>query len=133
MNSVSTAFRCRSLITIRWSRHSARKVLNNALGDRVRARNSDRSPDASNVELGQTSVHVASVDGVAIVDEVTGMPSPGCGLQHLPTDPRRRWARCDVEMDQLPTSMPNEEEDVEGLETDRLNHEEVGRRSPAAG
>jgi hypothetical protein len=30
-------------------------------------------------------------------------------------------------MDQLPASVVNEEEDVQGLETDRMNHDEVGR------
>jgi len=61
------------------------------------------------------------------MDEVAGMPTPGRGLQQLSPDPRSRRARRDVEMDHLPASVVNEEEDIQGLETDRLNHEEVGR------
>jgi hypothetical protein len=99
----------------------------NPLGDRVRARRSDRGSDARDTDLGQTSIDVVSVDGIAIVEEVTGLPTPGRRLHQLPPNPRRRRARCDVEVDQLPASVPDEEEDLEGLETDRLNHEEVGR------
>src|ERR1700730_13701123 len=100
------------------------KGSHDSLGDRVRPRRSDWGPDAGDPELGKTSIDVASVDGIAIVDEVTGMPTPGRRLQQLSPDPRSRRARRDVEMDQLPASVVNEEEDVQGLETDRLNHEE---------
>ena len=48
-----------------------------SLGDRVRPRRSDRGPDAGDPELGQARVEITSVDGIAVVDEVAGMPTPG--------------------------------------------------------
>ena len=74
----------------------AAKGSHDSLGDRVRPRRSDRGPDAGDPELGKTSIDVASVDGIAIVDEVTGMPTPGRRLQQLSPDPRSRRARRDV-------------------------------------
>ena len=68
----------------------------NSLGDRVRPRRSDRGPYAGDAELGQTSIDVASVYGIAIMDKVAGMPTPGRRLQQLSPDPRSRRARRDV-------------------------------------
>jgi hypothetical protein len=61
------------------------------------------------------------------MDQVVRFAVPGRGFDQLPPDPRRGGMGSHLEMDQLATSVADEEEDVEGLEGQGLDDKEVGR------
>ena len=96
------------------------------LADSVRQRASERCSDPGDPQSGETGINAAPVNGVAIVNEMTGLPTPGGRLQELPPDPGGGRARGHIDVHQFSPSMPYEEEDVQGLEPDSLDHEEVG-------
>src|SRR5438552_16532409 len=79
--------------------------------------------DANDGELGP---EVDTVRVVPITDQVFRLTAPGGGFDHLPPDPGRRRARCDLALNQLPALVADEEEHIQGLEADRLYNEQVG-------
>src|ERR1035437_1221830 len=126
MNSLSTARRRFSLMTIKWSALGP-EGSHHPLADGVRPRASQRCSHSNDVQPGETGIDVAPIDGIAIVDEMSGLPTPGRRLQELAPDPGGARARGDPDLHQLPPSVPDEEEDVQGLEADGLDHELIGR------
>src|ERR1035437_3043620 len=98
------------------------------LADGVRPRASERCSHSGAAHPGETGIDVAPVDGIAIVDEMSGLPTPGRRLQELAPDPGGGRARGDPDLHQLPPSVPDEEEDVQGLVADGLDHEQIGGR-----
>ena len=65
--------------------------------------------DANTCEL---APEVTTVSIVPIMDQVSRLPAPGGGFDHLPPDPGRRRAGGDVEMNQFPALVADEEEYV---------------------
>ena len=61
------------------------------------------------------------------MDQVVGFAVPRRGFDQLPPDPGRGGIGSHREVDQLATSVADEEEDVEGLEGQGLDDKEVGR------
>jgi hypothetical protein len=55
------------------------------------------------------------------------LTAPGRGCDHLPPDPRSCQAGGNIEMNQFPALVANEEEHVRPLEADRLHNEQVRR------
>src|SRR6266571_8214426 len=72
--------------------------------------------------LPKSAVHI-----VPITDQVLRLTAPGSGFNQLPPDPSRCRAGGDIEMSSLPALVAEKEEHVQGLEADRLHHEQVRR------
>jgi hypothetical protein len=60
------------------------------------------------------------------MDQIVRFAVPGCGFDQLPPGPDSGGMVGDLEVDQLATTMADEEEDVEGLEVQGLDDEQVG-------
>ena len=95
--------------------------------DGVRAGGPDRSSDTRDAQFGQPGSERTAVDSVTVVDEVSGLPPPRSRLDHLLPDPRRGRTRGHIEVDQLTTVVPDEEEDVEDPVVDGVDHQQIGR------
>ena len=67
-----------------------------------------------------------AVTAVAVADEVAWLLTPRRGRDQLAPDPLGGRMRGDVQMDDPPPVMRNEEEDVQGVEGNRRYREEVG-------
>src|SRR5437868_2126635 len=98
-----------------------------ALRDRVRFWRLARSTQAGDAESGAALAEVHSPDPVAIMDQVGRLAAPGCGLDHLTPDPGSGGMGGDLEVEELATAVADEEEDVEGLEGEGLNHKQIRR------
>jgi len=68
-----------------------------------------------------------AVDVVSVVDQMSWLTAPSAGFDHLSPDPRRRRAGRNVEVNQLPARVADEEQHVQRLKADRLHHEQVRR------
>src|SRR6266851_5861899 len=90
-----------------------------SLRDGVRQRRPVRRSDLSDASAGELGPEVAPVYLVSVTDQVSWLMAPGGSFDHLPPDPGRRRVRGDIEMNQLPALVADEEEDIEGLEADR--------------
>ena len=78
----------------------------------------------------QLAMEVTAIDGISVMDQVFARPVPRRRFQELVPDPGSSRTGGDVEVDQLPPLMADQEEDVEVPEAQGLDHEEVSR--PAA-
>jgi hypothetical protein len=96
------------------------------LGDRVRLRRPDRREQGSDADPGGAGDERAAVAAVAVVDEVARLLTPRRRRDQLAPDPLGGRMRGDVQMDDPPPVMRNEEEDVQGAEGNRRYREEVG-------
>jgi len=52
------------------------------------------------------------------------------GIQELLPDPGHRWMLRDIELDQVPARMLDEEEHIQCLEGQGLHHEQIRRSDP---
>ena len=111
---------------IAWSSRSVR-IERSTRSPMAFARGPDRCPDAGDAQLRQADAERATVDGVAVVDEVLGPPPPRSRLDQLVPEPRRGRTRSHIEVDQLPRIVPDEEEDVEDHVVDGVDHQQIGR------
>ncbi len=94
--------------------------------DRVRARRLNRRPQTLDSKACDASAEVGTPDPVPVMDQVSRLAVPGCGFDQLPPDPRGGRVGGHLEVEQLAPAMTDEEDDVEGLEGQGLDHEEVG-------
>ncbi len=83
----------------------------------------NRCADALDAEPGEPGGEVGTVDAIPVVDQVAGMLVPWRGLDHLAPDPSRARVGGHVEMEQATAVIADQEEDVEGLEAQGLDHE----------
>ena len=61
------------------------------------------------------------------MNQVLGLTTPAGGFDGLPPDPGSRRAGRYVELNQLPAQVADEEEHVQALHADGVDHEEIGR------
>src|SRR3984893_9809364 len=79
-------------------------------------------PDAH----GAQSAHDdATIDPVAIADEVMRSLIPGKCLRYLTCNPFGRRICCDVDPDEVSAVEPDDDEGIEQVETDSWNNEQV--------
>jgi hypothetical protein len=57
------------------------------LGDRISVRRPDGGPEASDAKLAQTEVEAAAVNSIAIMNQMSRLASPGCGIDYLTPNP----------------------------------------------
>src|SRR5215469_12421678 len=66
-----------------------------------------------------------TIDAIAVSDHVARRPVPRKCLCDLTGNPFRRRILCDVDPDEVSALYPNDDECIEGVETDRRDDEEV--------
>lgn len=106
-----------------------------ALGDRVGTGRPDRREEGRDAQGRSPFPEVAAVDGVAIPQQVAGLPAPRRRPEQLPPDPGGSRVGGDVDVHQLPSAMGDEQQDVQRLEGQRLDGEQIRRPdvAPAVG
>src|SRR5215472_4342720 len=96
------------------------------LADGVRSGRLHRCADALDAQPGDAGGEADAVDAIAVVDQEPGVLAPGRGLDHLAPDPGGGRVGGHVEVAQATAVVADQEEDVEGLEGQGLDHEEIG-------
>jgi hypothetical protein len=100
--------------------------LNEPFRDRVGLRRLRRRPHASDSEAAGPRIEIPAVDGVPVVDQVSGLATPRNRLKWLLPDPDRRRTGRDVEVDQLTAVVADEEEDVQDPVVNGVGDQEIG-------
>ena len=125
MNSLRSDRSCGSFSTIRWSRHSRRKVptMRSATALALGAITGVRDP--ADAKPPYSCVDVDAIDPIPVMNQIARLLAVRRGVEELLPDPGHRWVLGDVEVDQVAAGMLDEEEHVQGLEGQGLHHEQV--------
>jgi hypothetical protein len=83
--------------------------------------------DLFNIEAAHTPTELLAVDAIAIANQVFGRGIEGKGLDHLLRGPLRRRMCSDVEVDNAPTFMGEDDQDKQDLKLHGRHDEEVDR------
>ena len=92
-------------------------------GDRIRQRRPIGRSDLGDASTGEIVPEVIPIHIVPVMDQISRLAAPGGRFDRLSPDPCRRRAGGNVEVNQLPALVADEQEDVQSLEADRLYHE----------
>src|SRR6202022_2805029 len=79
-------------------------------------------PDAHGAQSARDN---GAVDPIAVPDHMTRSPIPRKCLRDLVCNPFGRRICCDVDRDEVSAVVPDDDEGIEQVETDRWNNEQV--------
>jgi len=99
-----------------------------SLGDRVGARRSEWRASLCNAEIAHPPIEACAVDTVTVMNEVAWrLPVPSAAFDNLLCRPFGTRVKRHVDVENLPTSVMDYEEDVECPKADRFYAEEIAR------